>query len=333
VKRRVLAIRLQATGDVVITLPYLNDVKHRDPEVEIDLLTREESASIPKSLELFSRVFALGGGRNFKLQCLWALLLMPVLLGRRYHTVLDLQNNELSRFVTRALRPERASLFDKESPIPAGERTRRAIVQGGFANVGLATDLRPRRQTSREALLANVGAPRHPSGELLVVLNPAGAFPSRNWPLPNYVAFARELRERIGQPVRFLLLGLSSLRPKADYLRNEIGSSVTDLVGRTRASEAFALVKHADLVVSEDSGLMHMSWVSGVPTLALFGSSRGEWSRPLGDHSLCLDSSDLECRYCMEPECRHGDLRCLVRRTPQEVARLAIRLLRSEARE
>jgi ADP-heptose:LPS heptosyltransferase len=74
---------------------------------------------------------------------------------------------------------------------------------------------------------------------------------------------------------------------------------------------------------------MHMSWVSGVPTLALFGSSRGDWSRPLGPRSLCLDSSDLECRFCMEEECRYGDVRCLTRRDPREVAELAFRLMTS----
>jgi ADP-heptose:LPS heptosyltransferase len=134
------------------------------------------------------------------------------------------------------------------------------------------------------------------------------------------------------RPVKFLLLGLPGLRPKADSLRAELeldGGSVIDLVGGTTAAEAFTLVQKADLVLSEDSGLMHMGWVSGVPTIALFGSSRGDWSRPLGPRSLCLDSSDLECRFCMEAECRFGDVRCLTRRDPREVAELAFRLIGS----
>jgi ADP-heptose:LPS heptosyltransferase len=130
-------------------------------------------------------------------------------------------------------------------------------------------------------------------------------------------------------PVKFLVLGLPGLRSKAEYLRRELGENLLDLVGRTTPAEAFALVRESDLVLSEDSGLMHMSWVSGVPTLALFGSSRGDWSRPLGERSLSLDSSDLECGFCMEAECRFGDVRCLTRREPREVAELAIQLMRS----
>jgi ADP-heptose:LPS heptosyltransferase len=141
------------------------------------------------------------------------------------------------------------------------------------------------------------------------------------------VRFARAFQELDSRPVKFLVLGLPGLKGKAEYLRSELDGSLLDLVGRTTAEEAFRLVGRADLVLSEDSGLMHMSWVLGIPTLALFGSSRGDWSRPLGQRSLCLDSSDLECRFCMEAECRFGGVRCLTRRTPQEVAKVAFSLM------
>jgi heptosyltransferase II len=323
---KILAIRLQAMGDVVITLPYLNSLKRSHPDTELDLLTGGEAAPIPRSLALFSRVFAIGGGRSFKRQCLSTMLLVPRLLRRRYDAVLDLQDNELSRFVTSALRPEKRCRFDKTGPLPAGERTRLAIDQSGLGPVGIDTDFRPRAETRALDLLRSLG---YGAEDRLVILNPAGAFPSRNWPLPSYVRFARAFQELDSRPVKFLLLGLPTLRPKADSLLSELDSSVIDLVGRTTPDEAFALVRNADLILSEDSGLMHMGWVSGVPTLALFGSSRGDWSRPLGPRSLCLDSSDLECRFCMEGECRFGDVRCLTRRDPREVAELAYRLMGS----
>jgi ADP-heptose:LPS heptosyltransferase len=73
---------------------------------------------------------------------------------------------------------------------------------------------------------------------------------------------------------------------------------------------------------------MHMAWLSGIPTLALFGSTRSEWSRPLGDHTLLLDSSDLSCGGCMESTCRFGDNHCLTRYTPQQVYTHAIGLIK-----
>jgi ADP-heptose:LPS heptosyltransferase len=300
---KILAIRLQAMGDVVITLPYLNSLKRLLPNAELDLLTREETAAIPRSLALFSGVFAIGGGRSFKRQCFSTATLLPRLLLRGYDAVLDLQNNELSRWVTLALRPKRRCLFDKSSPLPAGERTRLAIEESGLGPVGIDTDLRLRNETAATTLLRSSGL--RPE-DRLVILNPAGAFPSRNWPLPSYVRFARAFQELDSRPVKFLVLGLPGMRGKAEYLRAELDECLLDLVGRTTPDEAFVLVRKADLVLSEDSGLMHMSWVSGVPTLALFGSSCGDWARPLGERSVSLG---------------------LTQRDPREVAELAIRLM------
>ncbi|MGH9324363.1 MAG: glycosyltransferase family 9 protein [Vicinamibacteria bacterium] len=325
---KILAIRLQATGDVVITLPYLNSLKRRYPDAELDFLTREETVAIPRSLALFRKVFAIGGGRSFKRQCLSTALLLPRLIVRGYDVVLDLQNNELSRFVTLALRPEKRCRFDKVSPLSAGERTRLAIEEAGLGPIEIDTDLRLLREEESDRLLRDFG---FTPGNRLVVLNPAGAFASRNWPLESYVRFARAFQGMDSRPVTFLVLGLTSLRSKTDYLRSQLDGGLLDLVGRTTPDQAFALVRKADLVLSEDSGLMHMSWVSGRPTLALFGSSRGDWSRPLGERSLCLDSSDLECRFCMEAECRFGDVRCLTRRDPRDMARMAFRLMNASS--
>ena len=67
--KRILAIRLQALGDVVITLPYLQDLRNNLPEfVEIDLLTRYETNPIPKNLVLFNTIYSIGGKRSLKKQ-------------------------------------------------------------------------------------------------------------------------------------------------------------------------------------------------------------------------------------------------------------------------
>ncbi|MEQ8424449.1 MAG: glycosyltransferase family 9 protein, partial [Cyclobacteriaceae bacterium] len=97
--------------------------------------------------------------------------------------------------------------------------------------------------------------------------------------------------------------------------------------GKTTQLEAFLILRTASFVLSEDSGLMHMSWTQGIPTLALFGSSRKDWSAPLGEFSECLDSSDLECGPCMMEKCKFNDNRCLERYSPEFVLAKAQKLL------
>jgi ADP-heptose:LPS heptosyltransferase len=86
-------------------------------------------------------------------------------------------------------------------------------------------------------------------------------------------------------------------------------------------------VQRAAIMISEDSGLLHMAWCSGVPVVALFGSSRHVWSAPVGAHAESLHSGDLPCGQCMTPVCSFGDVHCLTRFTPEQVYREANSLL------
>jgi heptosyltransferase-2 len=106
---------------------------------------------------------------------------------------------------------------------------------------------------------------------------------------------------------------------KANALKEKASDSVIQLINNTNPAEAFALVNRSSFLLTEDSGLMHMAWVQGVPTLALFGSSRSDWSGPQGIWSLCLHSGDLPCGACMLANCKFGDNRCLTRYTPEFV--------------
>ena len=319
---RVLAIRLQAIGDVAITLPYLQAFQRRQGRPALDLLTREEVEDLPRSVVLFRRVYALGGGRNVKRQLVHAFSAMPRLLIQRYDVVLDLQNNEVSRTVRMLLRPPAWSEFDRESPESAGERTRRAIEAAGFPLPRVETSVTLKAPDAALDILRKAG---WDESRELIVLSPAGAFTSRNWPVECYSIFARAWRQR--RPSQFAVLGLPSLALKAEALQAKIGGDMLNLVGKTTPSEALAVLQRARLIVSEDCGLMHMAWVSGVPTLALFGSSRHDWSSPLGRHTLCLHSGDLPCGACMDHECRFGDVHCLTRYTPDYVVAQAEALL------
>jgi ADP-heptose:LPS heptosyltransferase len=306
--KRILAIRLQALGDVVITLPYLRALRHSLPGTDIDFLTRQEDGSIPRALALFRSVEQLGGGRSERRQLLFTPLLAPRLLAHRYDVVLDLQNNRVSRTIRRLANPRAWAQFDRESRLAAGERTRRTIEAAGFPLPQVEANLPLRNPSLGLDVLRHA---KWDAGRDLVVLSPAGAFASRNWPIERYVHFADLWRQR--HSAQFAILGLTSLREKAAVLQAHLGDDLLNLVGDTTASQAFAIVQRASVVLTEDCGLMHMAWATGVPTLALFGSSRHVWSAPLGDHSCCLHSGDLECGACMEPTCRYGDIHCLTR--------------------
>ena len=322
--RRILAIRLQAMGDLVITLPYLQQLKNILPaKAELDLITREEVDAIPGNIYLFDHVYSIAGGRNVKKQFLYSSWLLPKLLLRRYDVVIDLQNNEVSRFIRRSLMPEAWSSFDRFSPVAAGESTRLTIEAIGLGKCFANSSFRVKNEEESIDLLKENGWDGISD---LVVLNPAGAFITRNWPIENYIAFARLWLEKFPQ-TQFLITGINLIADKAAYLKQNLGNKLIDLVNKTTAAQAFAAIQKTKFVLSEDSGLMHIAWVSGIPTLAMFGSTRSDRTTPLGSHTLLLHSSDLECGNCMLETCKYGDTHCLTRYTPGFVFEKAIGLI------
>src|SRR6185295_1641910 len=141
--KRILAIRLQATGDVTITLPYLQHLRNSLPVLtKIDFLTRKECDNIPKNILLFNKVISIGGGRSLKRQLIYTFFLFPGFFFRRYDVLIDLQNNEISGLVRRFIRPKAWSVFDRFSSRPAGERTRLTIEAVGLGENGISSDFK-----------------------------------------------------------------------------------------------------------------------------------------------------------------------------------------------
>lgn len=311
-------------GDVVGTLPFLQHLSRSLPiSVKFDFLTREETESIPKSIILFNKVFSIGGGRNFKKQLFYTFLLLPKLMLRRYDVVIDLQNNLISKIVRKFLMPTAWSEFDKITRISGAERYRRTIEAVGLGTNKLDENFTLKNPQQGLRILKANGWKEN---DELIVINPAGAFETRNWSMHNYAAFAKLWLATFPQ-TKFLMMGTSFIASKAAFMKNELQDKLINLVELTTPAEAFAIIQRVKFMLSEDSGLMHMAWLSGVPTLAIFGSTRSDWSAPFGEHTFLLDSSDLPCGNCMSDVCKYGDVHCLTRYTPEKVFQDAVNLM------
>ena len=146
---------------------------------------------------------------------------------------------------------------------------------------------------------AQVAATRERFGlrEPYIALCPGAEYgPAKRWP------YFAELAGRAQKPV--VLLGSPNDAAAA------AGIGGTNLVGKTTLDEAIDLIAGADLVVSNDSGLMHVAAALGRPLVALFGSSSPEKTPPQAGRSRIVWLKP-ECSPCYERECPLGHFRCM----------------------
>lgn len=321
--KRVLVIRFHAIGDAALTLPACSSFREKYPAVKLDYLCRSIAEPLVSASGLFDHVYAISENHVDSIVSVKkklagvkeAGMLLPELKQNKYDVIVDLQNNRLSRLIRYFCKPKQYSEFDRYSPRPAAIRTLKTFHDAGLNDIEnkCVLKLPDKLIKDSEKLLADFG---YSGNKKLIMLNPAGLFPSRNWPIKNYVSLVQEAN--VSNEYSFVICGSGRAEAKAAYLKQNVPGLI-NLFGKTSLAEVLAIISKCCAVISEDSGLMHIAWVAGVPTLALLGSSRADWISPLPPHGASLNSSDLECGNCMDELCRFGDTHCLTRYTADMV--------------
>jgi len=296
---RFLIVRLGSLGDVIHAIPAAAALIHHDREARVDWIVD------PRYVELVQRVERIGHVIPFDTRQGWGTLVAMArrLRGERYDAVIDLQGLLKSAVLARVagarrtigftsthLRESLASVFYTETHDP-GDAVH--VIDKGLA---LMRALDVQETTVRFPLGLS---PRDPPGGY-VLINPGAAWPNKRWPAERFGALAAAIRERHG--LRSVVLW----GPDEEALAKAVVDASTGAAQAappTTIIDIVALARGAHLMISGDTGPVHIAGAVGTPIVALFGPTRAERNGPWSPADISISRFDrCVCHY--ERRCR-----------------------------
>lgn len=315
-------------GDMLMAQSLLRLLKHEQPEVEIDVLAPTWSAGLlermPEIRHFITHKIAHG-------QLAWPVRYQ---LGRQlkghYQQAIVLPNTWKSALIPFWAKIPRRTGYVGEmrygllNDIRKLDKKRLSKTVDQFIALGLPKeDIRQGKSTfypqlfprSPELLLQRFNLSR--TQPVLAICPGAEYGPAKRWPLEYFVQVAKA---KIGEGWQVWLFGADTWKDKTIGARIQalVGESCVDLCGKTQLWEAIDLLALARVVLSNDSGLMHIAAALSKPLVALYGSSSPDMTPPLTNKAYILYLR-LDCSPCFERSCPLGHLECLRTLMPQPV--------------
>jgi heptosyltransferase-2 len=161
-------------------------------------------------------------------------------------------------------------------------------------------------------------------GARWVGMNPGASFGSaKRWAPERYAEVGDRMAADTG--ARVAILGGAAERPVAEAIASAMQARAEILSGRTTLPELIGVLSRLSLLVTNDSGPMHLAAALGVPVVAVFGPTDWRETAPVGARQR-LVREDVSCAPCKLRECPI-DHRCMRLVTAGRVASAALELL------
>jgi heptosyltransferase-2 len=329
-RTKILILRLSSIGDILLSTPFIRQVRQKFPEAKIDFIVKERYKDLLINNSKIDQLFYIkSSDENEKLSGL-----KRKLTEKSYDIVFDLHNNLRSNYLKRGINAGsiysiqkgkikqtllvwfKINLYGRETPIP----NRYLSVAEAF-NVeddGEGLELYWEKETiitaEQKVLLKGLNLKKP-----IIGLAPGAGFFTKRWPVNKFV----ELIEMIQQNTKAQVVVFGGEKDKeiGSYLNKQ--KKAIDLCGHLTLLETAFIISKCNIIVTNDSGLMHMGTAVQTPVLAIFGSTVRELGFfPYRSESIVIENLDINCRPCSHigrHKCPKGHFRCMENISPDQV--------------
>ncbi len=322
--KRILLIRTDRIGDVVLSTPAIKAVRDTYPNAYIAFMVRPYAKDIVDGNPYLDEVIIYDKDRAHKSFLLTALFGLR-LRKKHFDTAVSLHpTNRAHIIMFLAGIPERIG-FDRKMPFLLtkriadkkflGEKHELDYTLDILKSIGVTAKERnlfvPVNNTAENAINIKLAREGYNGSDELIVVHPGASCPSKKWPAEYFASLIDRLKNSRNIQVA-VIAGPDDIR-EASELKKNLKSDIIDLSGKTSVRELAALFRKCSLFISNDSGPVHIASAVGTTSVVIFGRKQPglgpkRWG-PTGKSDVIL-RKDAGCVVCLAHNCKNG-FKCL----------------------
>ncbi|MGA2623784.1 MAG: glycosyltransferase family 9 protein [Bacteroidota bacterium] len=326
--QKILIIRFSSIGDIVLASPLVRAVRTRYPAAQIDFLVKSEFAELVKFSHHLSTVIELRTADRRELKDL-----KKRIREEHYDVILDIHNSLRSRYLRGFSGAKSIGVVNKrvvdrfflvhsklnfyDRIIPVAERYLETAMRLGISDdsKGLELFIPDETMFAVSSALSKFRLERY---DTVIGFAPAAKHFTKRWPQERFVElgvlYAKERKAKI------LVFGgkedVEYCGDIAQMINTASGSGVAEIfAGRFSLLETAAALDSCDVVICNDTGVMHLAAARQRRIVAVFGSTVREFGFfPYGTESIVMESKGLSCRPCSHiglEQCPKGHFKCM----------------------
>jgi len=339
--KRILVARTDRIGDVILSLPAINAIRKAFPDAYIAVMVQPRIDDIMKGNPHINEVIVYDKNKKHK-GVLKNIGFIKWLRSKKFDMVLNLHSTKRTNLlcflagIPRRIGYARGKadflLTDRiEYTKKLGEKheaeysldiLRHLNINPEFADPLIYVQHEDEKKAGE--ILKGLGIA---SGEKFVILHPGASCKSKMWPLENFAKTGDMLMENL--KIKVMINLAPSQADLGEKVRGFMKNKPVFFCDSTTLGELAALFKKGSLVISNDSGPVHIAAAVGTPVISIFGRNQKGLSpvrwRPLGARALAIHK-DVGCTECLAHDCKKEFL-CLKSISAQEVFEKAKDLL------
>lgn len=287
---KILVIRFSSFGDIILTFPFLKELKTKLPESQIHFISKDEYRGIPELFPHLEKIYTVKKDTLNEIR--------KLVKSEKYDLIFDLHKNLRSIYVT---------LFQNAKIFRYKKYNLKKLLLV-YLNFNFFKDIIPvyrKYLLTLRKLFSNVNyefttTELNTNGTISVkqpyiLISPSSKHFTKTYPKEKYLKIINRNKNK-----NYVLTGFGSTNDISicRYLEDN-SSNTINLCGKLSFTELAEYIKKSDYVISNDSGVMHLAEALNKPVYAFFGSTVKEFGfYPSLPTSVVFENKNVRCRPC-----------------------------------